>query len=196
MTLKADLHRRGYLLWLLAENAASMNISAVCIRERCNERTHFCSDESDANYDLLPPLPDSVPTYYREIINACLAESPNDRPAARKLLERFPPKTETSPSRAGTPDPKATDFSATGNLLVRSKFCDPCQEWYIQLPFFHCNICATGNDCICRACFDRGAPCHDSRHSLVEMIKIGSMVVPGKYYSNLKSSGKRDVVEL
>jgi serine/threonine protein kinase len=36
-----------------------------------------------------PPELDKVPAAYREVIAACLAKPPNDRPTAAKLLERL-----------------------------------------------------------------------------------------------------------
>ena len=48
----------------------------------------------------------------------------------------------------------------------------------------------------CSSLYDKGVYCYNTEHFLMDMRKIGSWVVPGKYHFCVKSSGKRDVVEL
>ena len=195
VTSKADIFHIGQLLWLLAENSPRTNNSPICIRERCNERG-VCSKNSHIEPICLPRLPESIPQYYRDIIDACRAENPNDRPAARTLLEMFPPTDEPSSYPTAGLDHESTELSVLGKGLLGYVSCDNCRKPYLTLPIYHCNVCQIGDFDICQACYDLGAHCEDLEHYLVEMRKIGSWVVPGRYLSCVKSSGRRDVVEL
>jgi serine/threonine protein kinase len=196
VTSKTDIFHLGLILWLLAENSPRTTASPVCIRERCDEVAGRCCDESHSDPITLPKLPESTPNYYRKIVDACRAKSPNDRPAARRLLELFPSISESTPSRYKTSDPETTDLSVMGRSLVGIVDCDRCRKRDIQLPFFHCIVCEIGDFDICSACYDRGAHCYETDHLLVEMIKMGSLIVPGKYHSSVKNSGKREILEL
>ena len=89
-TPKSDIFQLGMVLWLLAENSPWTSNSAACIRERCTQRSYPCSDQSHIDPIALPPLDQSIPVYYRGMVNACRAECPHDRPAARRLLQSFP----------------------------------------------------------------------------------------------------------
>ena len=47
-------------------------------------------DESHIDPIALPRLPENITQYYRDVVDECRAEGPNERPATRRLLERFP----------------------------------------------------------------------------------------------------------
>ena len=196
LTSKTDIYHLGVILWLLAENSPHMNTRPWCIRERCNEGAGLCCDETHLDPTILPELPQSVPSYYREIVNACRAQDPNARPAARRLLERFPPTSETVLTKRGTGDPNSTDLAVIGGSLIGTVNCDKCRSRYLQLPFFHCNTCETGDFDLCWACYEKGIHCFNEDHSLVEMRKVAGLIVPGSYHSSVKNSGKRDILEL
>lgn len=196
LTSKTDIFHLGLLLWLLAENSSHMNTRPWCIRERCNVGADLCCDKSHSHSIVLPELPKSVPTYYREIVNACRAHDPNARPAARRLLECFPPLGESELIKHKTPDPESTDLTVVGGSLIGTVNCDKCRSRYLRLPFFHCNTCETGDFDLCRACYAKGIHCYDDAHLLVEMRKVAGLIVPGTYHSCVKSLGERDIIEL
>ncbi|MCJ1279822.1 hypothetical protein MMC21_007646 [Puttea exsequens] len=105
VTSKADMFQLGMLSWLLAENKPQTYASPVCGRMRCNGRRRKVEDR-DNNCDLshpepiaLPRLPESVPKYFRDLVDACRRADPDARPAAREILAMFPSSHEDSPQR-------------------------------------------------------------------------------------------------
>lgn len=74
--------------------------------------------------------------------------------------------------------------------------CSLCRSRELPLPLFHCNICDVGDFDLCWSCFGKGAHCYDASHLMVEVIEKGSLMMAGKYYSSVKSSGKRDVHDI
>ncbi|KAF2485314.1 kinase-like domain-containing protein [Neohortaea acidophila] len=71
--VKTDLFQLGMVLWALAQQI----------------------DDPDLQERPLARLPNFVPPYFRDIVETCLSERPQDRWSARILLDEFP----TSPSR-------------------------------------------------------------------------------------------------
>jgi hypothetical protein len=72
---------------------------------------HFC-DESHIDPIALPRLPENIPLYYRDIIDACRAEEPNERPAAWRLLELFPSTSNSESSQTEDSKPESMDVSS------------------------------------------------------------------------------------
>lgn len=194
VTSKADIFHLGLVLWRLAENSPRTHNSPVCIREGCSAQAHLRYDESHLDPIALPSLPESIPQYYRQIVDICRAENPNDRLAAWRLLKLFPTsEPESSPIEIEGSESTDTRMSAMSRLVPG--FCDSCLKGSIPLPFFHCNVCQTGDFDICKACYDKGIHCYDTDHLLVEMKQVGSWIVPGRYCSSVGSSGGRDFIE-
>ena len=196
MTAKTDIFHLGLLLWLLAENIPRTSPSPVCIRERCNAQGGPSCDRSHAHPVGLPHLPESIPQYYRNVVDVCRAEDPNDRPAAWKLLELFPSTNESASFQSETLKSESMDISELGKGLRGIVSCNHCRKRNIQPPFFHCNVCELGDFEICQACYDGGAHCYDKDHFLVELKKIGSWTVPRKYHSSVRSLRNRDILEV
>jgi len=192
VTSKMDIFHLGSILWLLAENLPRTPSSPVCSKEGCNAQVGPFCDKSHIDPIALPRLPENIPQYYRSIVDACRAERPNDRLAAWKLLKLFPSTSESESSHIETSKPERLNINVWGMSLIGSISCNYCQKRHIQLPIFHCNICDAGDFDLCQACFDGGMHCYDRDHFLVEMRKIGSWMVPGKYHSSVKSSGDPD----
>ena len=196
VTSKTDIFHLGLILWLLAENKPITRASPVCMRERCDTNSNRPCDLSHVEPIALPQLPESIPTYYRDIVSDCRAENPSDRPAARELLKRFPNACNIQ----GQPEfrePYSSDISTLREGLRMGRVtCDVCRERYFEPPIFHCNVCEIGDFDLCQTCYEGGAHCEDQNHLLVELGKIGSRIVPRKYHSCVKSSGTRDVVDL
>ena len=84
---KTDLYHLGLLLWHLAENLLRTHKSPVCIRKNCPSGANSQCDDSHRNPVALPELSTDVPQYYKDIVSACRAENPQDRPYARTLLK-------------------------------------------------------------------------------------------------------------
>ena len=87
ITTKTDLYHLGDVLWLLAENLPRTHSSPVCIRNKCPDLVNSECDDSHRNPVTLPELSADVPQYYKDIVNSCRAENPQDRVCARTLLE-------------------------------------------------------------------------------------------------------------
>ncbi|KAL8789478.1 MAG: hypothetical protein Q9195_006803 [Heterodermia aff. obscurata] len=181
----------------LVEGISELHSKGFVVGTLFSGRSPVVLDESNTlNFWYLKKLPESVPSYYREIVNACRAQDPNARPAARRLLERFPPTSETVFTNREPDDPKSTDLAVIGGSLIGTVNCDKCRSRYLQLPFFHCNICETGDFDLCWACYEKGVHCYNVGHSLVEMRKVAGLIVPASYHSSVKDSGKREILEL
>ena len=155
-----------------------------------------CYDESHVDPIALPRLPESIPQYYRDVVDACRAEDPKDRPAAWRLLELFPSTSGPSESaQTETVKPGVVDINSLRKCLIRMVLCDHCRK-PVQAPFFHCNICSAGDYDICLACYDRELHCYERHYILVEMKYNRNWNIAQKYHSSVKSSGNRDVFEL
>ncbi|KAI4195136.1 MAG: hypothetical protein LQ346_003516 [Caloplaca aetnensis] len=198
-TSKMDIFHLGLLLWLLAENKPYNRASPVCIRKRCDSANDPSCDLSHAEPIALPRLPESIPQYFRDMVDDCRAENPSDRPAAWELLRRFPAVSDglQQPGLSAPRVPHSPDLSSLecGFRIARVS-CSNCGARPIVLPVFHCKVCETGTFDLCQTCFGAGLHCYDEDHLLVELGKAGSLIVAQKYHSCVKSSGSRDVVEL
>ena len=197
VTSKTDLFRLGMLLWALAENSPSSCCNPLCIRERCDLQTKPCLHGDPIT---LPELPASVPQYYKDIVNACRAESPEDRQPAWKLLSWFPASGGLISSQyQASVDRPTPEFVTTDPMSLGLKsliFCDQCRVLHIQFHFFHCNVCEGGNYDICPRCFDQGIHCLNKDHLLVEVKKTGIFAEIKGYHCSPGDSGQREIVEL
>ena len=192
-TTKSDIYQLGMVLWLLAEKSPWTSTSAACIRARCNQRPRICEDQSHIDPIALPPLDQSIPVYYREMVVACRAKCPYDRPAAWKLLQSFP--SSISDDIGPRVEPESNNVSRLGYVRCNVG-CDRCRKRDIE-PVFHCTVCKAGDFDICQSCFDKGIHCDDADHILVEMNRDskGKCVVPGRYHSVPDTFGKRYTME-
>ena len=76
---------------LLAENQPIIARSRpVCIRNGCGMLGEEACDLSHVEPIALPQLPESIPRYYRDIVNSCRASQSRDRPAAQDLSADVP----------------------------------------------------------------------------------------------------------
>ena len=189
-TSKSDIFQLGLLLWVLAEGSPWMNENALCIRETCNDRGP-CEDASHMSETSLPPLAESIPSYYKQIINACRADCPNDRPAARTILAMFPPHSSDEPCDF---ELVKSEESHRSTYIRTNVGCDQCRRRFIQ-PVFHCTICNAGDFDICSTCFDNGIHCYDEEHLLVEMVQKDGRIIPGKYHSKPDETGQRRTIK-
>lgn len=194
LTPKIDMFHLGLVLWFIARSL-----------------TPFTSDEADTEvikyYDgshadldpiALPRLPESIPQYYRDIIDSCRAEDPDDRPAAWRLLELFSPKKTLEIPLIEEAKPKYMDISSLRNCFRMSFGCNLCGAT-IQghnATFFHCNVCTEGNFDLCMMCYGRGMHCDDREHLLIEVTKTDLMNVTRRYHGSMKDSGTRDLIEV
>lgn len=198
VTSKMDMFHLGLLLWLLAENQPITRASPVCMGNGCDMLGEDACDLSHVEPIALPQLPESIPKYYKDIVNSCRADRPRDRPAARDLLQKFPKMSDTL-YQTELGEPYASGCSTLGGGLQMSRVaCSLCwnRPNYYQLPIFHCNVCEFGDFDLCQTCFEAGAHCCDDTHLLVELGKIGSWILPRRYHSSVKSSGDREIIDL
>lgn len=196
VTSKTDIFHLGLLLWLLAESKPITRASPVCSRKGCDTPNDVTCDLSHAEPVALPQLPESVPKYYRDIVNNCRTEDPSDRPAAWELLRTFPTVSDL-PEKPELREPLNPDMSTLGNgIRIARVACNSCWKRPLPLPIFHCNVCDFGDFDLCQTCYANGGHCDDSEHFLVELGKVGSLVVPRKHHSCANSSGVRDVIDI
>lgn len=151
----------------------------------------------------LPRLPESIPSYYRGIIDLCRAVDPNNRPPAWRLLDMFPPQDGTNfktPPQPEIPKPEEFDISSLKDSFDVVVDCDFCHKPVIyggrNMTYFHCNIGREGDFDLCRPCFDGGLHRFGRDHLLVEAEKTRTTIVTIKYYSSVGESGKRDCTEV
>ena len=171
----------------------------MCRRSGYNtgEDKDIACDLSHAEPVTLPPLPESIPKYFRDIIDAYRREDPSERPAAREILEMFPFSSNTRSFQRELPRSNGADIRIIdeGMRIARMHY-SYYKKRNLQLPIFHCNICDLTDFDICLICYDGGRHCYDDSHLLVELGKIGSWIVAQKYHSCVKSSGVRHVIDL
>ena len=199
VTSKTDIFHMGTLLWLLAENKLQTRSSPVCGRMKCGAH-----GEDGVTFDLshmepiaLPVLADSVPQYFQNIVDACRAEDPRERPAARAILQMFPfPITPASYNQGFEHQTQPNMETVTKAMRIGSVTCTHCHTKAILMPFYSCNVCRSADFDMCQRCYDRGMHCSDNSHLLAETGKIGSWVVVQRYHSCVNKSGVRDVTVL
>ena len=210
ITPKTDIFRLGLFLWFLAENVPRNLHSPMCVRNKCDSGSDACCDESHLDPVALPPLSEDVPLYYRNIVDLCRAEDPNDRPAAWRLLQMFPSTSGLSPApdrteAGGSEAIEGLDLDVIRGNFCRNALCDLCRRQLreeqvcgkrILSPFFHCNICCAGDYDICLSCYERGLHCFERHHLLVEVKASNVWDRPSRYHSSVKSSGMREILEL
>ncbi|MCJ1265528.1 hypothetical protein MMC22_005408, partial [Lobaria immixta] len=82
VTSKTDIFHLGLMLWLLAENKAYTPPIPVCRRMGCSRHGDKGKDDSNtcdlshAEPIALSPLPESIPKYFRDTVDACRREDP------------------------------------------------------------------------------------------------------------------------
>ena len=196
VTSKTDIFHLGLLLWLLAENKPQAQDSPVCGRLNCGEREKrrgIC-DLSHAEPIALPTLAETVPQYFRSIVDACRAENPRERPAAREILQMFPFPVKPIGSDHRLEPQTQPDVKALAEAMrIWSVSCDYCRAKNLPMPFYSCKICRNGDFDMCQKCYDDGRHCSDNFHLLAETGKIGSWVVVQRYHSCVNMSGVRDI---
>ncbi|KAI4156444.1 MAG: hypothetical protein L6R39_001115 [Caloplaca ligustica] len=197
ITSKTDIFHLGLRLWFLAEGGLSKHRSPVCMRGHCDETGLVC-DESHIDPIALPRLNEDVPKYFRDVVDACRARNPEDRPPARRLLELFPsPNEDCRVGQITVIDSDVTsDIASAGKPLSGGVSCNRCRHDDISARLYHCCVCARGDFDICQGCYDAGRHCLNKDHLLVELRNVDGNMVPWRYHSWTKSSGKRDIVEL
>lgn len=100
--VKTDLFQLGMVLWALAEEV----------------------DEPERVRRPLPPVVDTVPAYFRRIVEMCLSDRPQGRQNAKRLLDRFPP-TAGLPPPPGRPSVDfANDITHSDHSLSTSHRSD------------------------------------------------------------------------
>lgn len=99
-----DIYQMGLLIWRISRNDFSGFASQFCkMAGSTTKADTACTEPHADSVQLLPPGEDT-PHYLRQIIIACRAENPDERPAAWELLEMFPPTVEdnTNPTRSAS----------------------------------------------------------------------------------------------
>jgi hypothetical protein len=201
ITPKVDIFHLGLWLWLLADTTGSRSRSPWCRRLCCGMADEPCRDPEHRDPVALPTLGGHVPKYFDDIIAACRAENPADRPAAHTLLKMFPPETSNRQPTSSTATPEATglDVDALQEPFTLSVWCDHCLS-YANSPqcrgrYYHCSVCNVGCFDICPRCFDEGLHCPEDSHLLVEVDEAIVWRVPKRYYSSVQSSGMRQIFQ-
>ncbi|KAL9611658.1 MAG: hypothetical protein Q9167_003726, partial [Letrouitia subvulpina] len=92
LTSKTDIFHLGIMLWALASQRSPLQ-SLVCTKSDC-QKGSLCNNESHSNPTALHPLSEAIPQYYKDVMNSCMAENPEDRPTARELLAKLPAERE------------------------------------------------------------------------------------------------------
>jgi hypothetical protein len=195
VTPKCDIFHLGMLLWILAE-AWSSGDSALSLREQFY--TALYEDGPSTDFVALPRLAETIPKYYRDVVDACRAEGPFARPPAAGLLARFPSKSSGNESDRESQDSKVKVMDAETMQEYRghcgSHCCDYCGK-HLTSRYFHCNICHSGDFDVCATCLQAGLHCLAQDHLLVEVTAGKNVPVASRYHSSVGSSGLRDVIE-
>jgi serine/threonine protein kinase len=199
ITPKTDIFHLGMALWYLANGYPTPHLE-----QGSSEATRSLSTPFELGvlqhvdgYIALPRLPDCIPRYYRDIIDECRSVNPHDRPAAWRILERFPPENETMNPQIEDSSLDKMDLSSMKKRFIRHVWCDYCR-FGCRGVSFHCNICSKGDFDICLNCYKKGEHCSEANHLLLEMewIETKGWTVSQRYHTVVKVSGKRDIVEL
>ena len=129
-------------------------------------------------------------------MDACRADNPRDRPAARDILKLL---TYVDEPESAPPKPAELASTELSSLMREQSYwqmCDNCLEEAMQPPYFHCNICAHGDFDICQKCYDSGKHCFDNDHMLVEMKGTETQAIVQRYHGSVNNSGTRNIIEM
>lgn len=129
-------------------------------------------------------------------MDACRAENPRNRPAAREIIKLFP---EVNEPKSAPPKPaELASAEPSSSMKGPSSWirCDYCRAVILQPPFFHCNVCNNGDFDICQKCYGSGKHCLDNDHMVVELEKTGDQMIVQRYHGSINNSGARNIVEL
>jgi serine/threonine protein kinase len=99
--VKSDLFQLGMVLWALAEQQDEP--------ERQERPLYRMFSRSSA-----------IPTYFRDLVKACLSDSPRERPTATNLLAKFPDEPSNQPLSAKTNHP-----TITAHRAMDKEYIDP-----------------------------------------------------------------------
>ena len=198
LTSKTDIFHLGLMLWTLASQQ-SLFQSLICTKSNC-QKGSLCNDESHSKPIALHPLPEAIPQYYKDVMNSCVAEKPEDRPSARELLTKFPAESELQADRLGNLNMGYSsghnDLLAQARGISLSVTCSHCNTDYIQeVNYFHCNGCDFGDFDLCQQCYDKGKHCFDEDHFLIELEGAKGCALSGKYHSSPDSCGGRKIFD-
>ena len=187
VTSKIDIYQMGLTLWLLAMNLNSLFAYKKPFCEMSGCREEMCNIWHKNL--VLPPLPDDIPEYYREIVTSCRLEHPIQRPSARELLDKLLAEQPHYQSK-DIPNVASDDAPDPG----RQMRCNICQSIGLK-HYYHCDTCDGADYDICHKCFGKGLHCLDPSHFILEYF-ADSESAPGPYFSSVKSSGQRIAMHL
>jgi serine/threonine protein kinase len=187
ITPKADIFLLGMALWYLAMGYPAPKFPRGSPEETQKLARPFEFRGGDG-FIALPPLPERIPKYYRDIVDECRSVDPNDRPSAWRLLERFPPRTDSESPQNEVEGLRNVELSLKSmkKAFSRRVWCEYCWNG-VQESYFHCDICAEGNFDICLRCYSQGRHCFDAGHLLVQFVQMESgWTVSNRYHSMVR----------
>ena len=198
LTTKTDIFHLGLILWALASQRSPLQ-GLVCTKSDCPKGS-LCKDESHSRPIALHPLPEVIPQYYKDVMNSCITDNPEDRPTARELLAKFPAKGELHADRCGILNVELPSgdngLSAQVGGILQATTCSRCNTDHIQeMNYFHCNACEFGDFDLCQQCYGNGQHCFDNDHFLIELDMANGRTVSGRYCSSPDCSGSRKIVK-
>jgi hypothetical protein len=171
ITPKADIFLLGMALWYLAMGYPTPNIGPSLSKETKKLTMSFELQGGDGSI-VLSPLPEHIPKYYRDIVDECRSVDPSDRPSAWRILERFPPRSNSEHSQHEASKPRAVELSLKSmkKAFVWWIWCGYCWNG-IKESCVHCDICDDGDFDICLSCYNQEIHCHNGGHLLVQLVE-------------------------
>jgi hypothetical protein len=208
------IYQLGLLPWLLAANKHTVTAPAWCKIVGCTLGTGTTCAEPHSDLIQLPTPSEETPEYLKQIIAACRADDPAQRPPAHELLKMFSDKLEgeagKESSREHGEEPleggKCLDDKGsrakTQKDLTRPEECqkivaprvdcDKCGNRTVEY-YFHCSTCVTDNFDLCPRCVSQGIHCFNDAHLLQ---KVSERNPVRSYFISVKETGARDIVYL
>lgn len=192
VTPKLDIYQLGSCLWVLAQSWAGEMSPNQAYQHALDG---FPGSSLERGKAELPPLPEQVPAFYRDMVEACRRQNPDTRPSAHQLLAMFP-RPESDHKRKDLPSiHPPLDVQTYLQCRVANPICDICARVILE-NFYHCNTCAAGDYDICEKCFDAGEHCLEDDHLLIRLESSWKCPIAKSYISSVKNNGIREVVEI
>jgi serine/threonine protein kinase len=192
---QTDLYQLGLLLWRIASHHPYKLVSQFCQLAGCTTNPDIICNEPHACAIQLPSPGEDCPQYLRDIITACRAENPDERPPARKLLHMFPGSNPTFTVEQGDKFMTQLDHDLETRCEV---ICDKCHK-LIPERYYQCNFCNSNDFDLCPDCLAQGAHCFQADHYLREQYVADTRETDSTeetYYSSMKEGGQREIVIL